>query len=350
MKKFHFAGYVIGAVAHIRAGTIDLVGVMDVEIPRPIPKSMSPAEAEKFVIKILCSTFVGKRKFEWDCLAEENIIVANKGKEGFHIEPLVRGVPQGRFGIFQSTFDRTIRQLQTNLPWSSNYSRDFLASTVKHKNLVHALSHVGKAAGKLYGLVDDMDHGLAIDEDPTLHDQFGKYVADLVICSLRIANEFPGGALDLQKAVEARIERNWKKNSTKTADKIAMTEVDEIKEEKNIADWLFEDILGLPNKGYACGGYADGGNFDRAPSREDVLPNRRTVHIGTCPVNLKEPPRERYIVGTSYMDCARVFFEKEARATNVTISIDFDLATADRLFHNNVRDLFAKGIDGRRYR
>lgn len=42
-------------------------------------------------------------------------------------------------------------------------------------------------------------------DDATLRDRYGKYVADLVVCALRIANTFPGGVLDLQAAVQDRI-------------------------------------------------------------------------------------------------------------------------------------------------
>jgi hypothetical protein len=101
--------------------------------------------------------------------------------------------------------DKTIRELQTSLPWTSSYSRDFRSSPQTHKDFAHALHHVSKAAGKLHGLADDMDHDREIADDPTLRERHAKYIADLVVCALRCANTFPGGVVDLQTAVEERI-------------------------------------------------------------------------------------------------------------------------------------------------
>ncbi len=101
--------------------------------------------------------------------------------------------------------DRTIRELQSSLPWTIRYSRDFRASPQTHKDMAHALHHVSKAAGKLHGLVDDMDHDREVANDPTLRERYGKYVADLVVCAIRISNTFPGGVVDLQRAVQDRI-------------------------------------------------------------------------------------------------------------------------------------------------
>lgn len=101
--------------------------------------------------------------------------------------------------------DYTIRYLQTNLPWTIRYSRDFRAAPMAHKDFAHALHHVSKAAGKLHGLADDMDHDRAIADQQQLAEQYGKYVADLVVCALRLANTFPGQTLDLEKAVVERI-------------------------------------------------------------------------------------------------------------------------------------------------
>lgn len=102
--------------------------------------------------------------------------------------------------------DLTIREFQTKLPWTIRYSQDFRSSPATHKDFAHALHHVSKAAGKLHGLADDMDHDREIANDPTLRERYGKYVADFVVCALRMANTFPGGVLDLQTAVHERIE------------------------------------------------------------------------------------------------------------------------------------------------
>lgn len=108
--------------------------------------------------------------------------------------------PQDRTALGAS-----LRELQTSLPWTIRYSRDHRANPQPHKYFAHALHHVSKAAGKLHALADDMDHDREVADDSTLRERHAKYVADLVVCALRIANVFPGGAIDLQGAVQLRI-------------------------------------------------------------------------------------------------------------------------------------------------
>mgnify|MGYP000536589358 CR=1 FL=1 len=98
--------------------------------------------------------------------------------------------------------DLTLRELQTQLPWTVHYHRDFRASPMSHKDFGHALLHVQKAAGKLAAVVNDAEHG-GSDFPPESVD---RYVADLVVCALRLANTCPGRTIDLQRAVEDRIE------------------------------------------------------------------------------------------------------------------------------------------------
>jgi hypothetical protein len=98
----------------------------------------------------------------------------------------------------------TLREIQTRLPWTIKYSRDFRANPQPHKDFAHAVVHAQKALGKLAALVDDMDH----DRDAALGDAAGidRYVADLVVCALRMANTMPGRTIDLERAVVDRIE------------------------------------------------------------------------------------------------------------------------------------------------
>lgn len=102
--------------------------------------------------------------------------------------------------------DLTIRELQTNLPWTIKYSADFRANPQSHKDFAHALTHVFKAAGVLATFVDDMDHRKETALLANNEAAYSKYLADLVICALRAANTFPGGVVDLQRAVEERLE------------------------------------------------------------------------------------------------------------------------------------------------
>lgn len=77
-----------------------------------------------------------------------------------------------------------------------------------HKDFAHALLHVFKAAGKLSAVIDNAEHG-GSDFKP---EEVDPYVADLVICALRMANTCPGRVFDLERAVIERIE---KKNDVK---------------------------------------------------------------------------------------------------------------------------------------
>jgi len=106
----------------------------------------------------------------------------------------------------QRRTDLTLRELQTNLPWSVHYSADFRAAPMPHKDMAHALTHVHKAGGTLAALVDDMDHRKETADDRVRLEAHRKYVADLVICALRMANTWPGGPIDLQREVEDRLE------------------------------------------------------------------------------------------------------------------------------------------------
>lgn len=96
--------------------------------------------------------------------------------------------------------DLTIRELQTKLPWTVKYSSDFRANPQSHKDFAHALTHAIKAAGRIAEFVDDIDHRRESEL------QVDKYVADLVVCALRMANTHPGRMIDLQKAVQDRLE------------------------------------------------------------------------------------------------------------------------------------------------
>lgn len=98
--------------------------------------------------------------------------------------------------------DLTIRELQTQLPWTVHYHRDFRSSPMTHKDFAHALLHVQKASGKLASVVNDAEH----KGSEFTPDEVDRYVADLVVCALRMANTCPGRTIDLQRAVEERIE------------------------------------------------------------------------------------------------------------------------------------------------
>ncbi len=101
--------------------------------------------------------------------------------------------------------DLTLRQIQTNLPWSVRYSEHFRANPQTHKHFAHAITHIGKANGHLLGFVDDMDHRKEIADQPGLREAYGKYLADVVISAVRASNTYPGGVLDLNDAIIKRL-------------------------------------------------------------------------------------------------------------------------------------------------
>jgi hypothetical protein len=90
---------------------------------------------------------------------------------------------------------------------SSAYGPAYLARTDPQRDAHHAVLHVTKALGKIAGLLDELDH----DTDGTTaafvakHGLPGPYLADLVICAARIAERWPGGAINLGKAVAERL-------------------------------------------------------------------------------------------------------------------------------------------------
>lgn len=98
--------------------------------------------------------------------------------------------------------DITLRELQTQIPWTTHYHHDFRASPMAHKDFAHALLHVTKALGKLAAVVNDAEHG----GSAFTPEEVDRFVADLVVCALRMANTCPGRTIDLQRAVVDRIE------------------------------------------------------------------------------------------------------------------------------------------------
>lgn len=95
-------------------------------------------------------------------------------------------------------------EIQSKLPWSNSYSELFQANPCIHKDFQHALVHVAKASGKLWTMVEAADHSISGPHFPKA--EVEKYLADLVICAMRMANTNPSGLVDLQRAVIDRLE------------------------------------------------------------------------------------------------------------------------------------------------
>lgn len=102
-----------------------------------------------------------------------------------------------------------LKLLQVELPklWTDElYSLEFRAHPAKHKDFQHALIHVIRAVGELSSMVELADHSGA-SQHTFPNYEVEKYLADLVICSVRLALTSPTGPIDLEKAVLDRIER-----------------------------------------------------------------------------------------------------------------------------------------------
>jgi len=121
--------------------------------------------------------------------------------------------------------DKTLRELQSSLPWTGHYHRDFRSTPMTHKDFAHALLHVHKAGGKLAGIVNDAEHGGVEWAGATVREEVSKYVADLVICALRMATTCPEGQIDLQRAVEDRL---TDKNNQLAADAMMLKKAERV--------------------------------------------------------------------------------------------------------------------------
>jgi hypothetical protein len=103
--------------------------------------------------------------------------------------------------------DFSLHQLQKRLQWDmKSYSAEYLASNLQHRDFQHALLHLDKAIGKLSAMVEEADHRHVQDFEPFPVGDVEKYLADVVICALRMAETNPSGHVDLERSVLARIQ------------------------------------------------------------------------------------------------------------------------------------------------
>ncbi len=100
-----------------------------------------------------------------------------------------------------------IKRLQEELKrlWTDEqYSNEFRARPSLYKDFDHALKHVRKAAQALENMTEEADHsGMAEIFD---REMLQKYIADIVISAVRLANVAPGVMIDLEDAILQRIE------------------------------------------------------------------------------------------------------------------------------------------------
>jgi hypothetical protein len=98
----------------------------------------------------------------------------------------------------------TLSEIQRELEktWTmESYSDAFKAGKLPYRDFDHSLKHIMKATGKLVTMVEEADHG---------HESFpakkvSNYLADLIICAVRMASKYPYGEIDIDSAVMARI-------------------------------------------------------------------------------------------------------------------------------------------------
>ncbi len=140
--------------------------------------------------------------------------------------------------------DRTIRELQSGLPWTGHYHRDFRATPMTHKDFAHALLHVHKAGGKLASILNDAEHGGVDWANLTVRGDVEKYVADMVICALRMATTCPEGQIDLQRAVENRLTA---KNNQLASEAVAHRHSEQGKDDRSGLPW--QPIQAAPRDG-----------------------------------------------------------------------------------------------------
>ena len=104
-----------------------------------------------------------------------------------------------------------LKEVQDRLPeyWTDkSYPDSFNQSPLPHRHFNHSLSHAMKALGGLAALSDAMDHermvnrGYVDAEAAQFQASAGKWLADLVICAARMADQID---VDLDENVQHRI-------------------------------------------------------------------------------------------------------------------------------------------------
>jgi len=100
-----------------------------------------------------------------------------------------------------------LKMLQAELQkvWTEEfYSEEFRGSPAKDKNFRHALLHAMKAIGKLVEMPEASDHA-GVNAVTYSIESAEKYLADLIICAVRMASEHPLKTIDIENAVLERL-------------------------------------------------------------------------------------------------------------------------------------------------
>jgi hypothetical protein len=118
--------------------------------------------------------------------------------------------PHGEVRMREVPRDETVKhwalseiQEDLNRTWTlESYSAEFKDMKLPYRDFDHSLKHVMKATGKLVAIVEEADHG---HESSFSTQKVANYLADLVICAIRMASKHPYGEIDIEKAVMDRI-------------------------------------------------------------------------------------------------------------------------------------------------
>lgn len=92
-----------------------------------------------------------------------------------------------------------VRRIWTSDTYADKFNRA-RALGLRHIDCTHATLHISKAAGKIASIVEPADHGGNIDKLA-----LAQALADLLICSARLANEAPEGPIDLSASTMTRL-------------------------------------------------------------------------------------------------------------------------------------------------
>jgi hypothetical protein len=123
-----------------------------------------------------------------------------------------RGLDSGVAGGVPTPPGWTLAEMQAGQPWTAPYSKAYRESRDEggegHRDALHALAHVVKAAGVLVSVCEWADHS-DVRLDRVSQVDWQNRIADLVMNALYLANHPPPGydRFNLQGAVVARTEQ-----------------------------------------------------------------------------------------------------------------------------------------------
>lgn len=83
-----------------------------------------------------------------------------------------------------------------------SYGKTFQKYPVSYRDFDHTLKHVDKARAKLSMMTEEADHFDGMEFDKA---EIEKYIADIIISTVRLAEVAPCGPIDIDKAVYKRM-------------------------------------------------------------------------------------------------------------------------------------------------